>query len=228
MLKLTLALALALMMPAGSARAQAQTETEAGVAVQVSFSPALQKQIARIDNVERIREARFRKHRHYDRSQASSPRRFAASRYRDVAWANELLIPDAAAYGVENLLAALVRESLKRADADPGGAIIRIRLDKLRVRNHAVSVASGSNNFAAGEISLVDPATGEVLRSLDLGANLVTRPTVDLGYRGPDFAFEDTDPDRRVGPVLAYFVKKGLEGLYPGTAFPRPVALIYD
>jgi hypothetical protein len=218
-------MALALMMTAGLA--SAQPETEAAIEVQVSLSATLQKQISRIDRNERIREARFRKHRHYDSSAATSPRRFARARYRDVAWANELLISDAADYGVENLLAALVRESLSRADTDPGGAIIRIRLDKLQVKNHSVAVTGGSTNFAAGEILLVDPASGEVLRSLDLRAVLVTYPTVDLGYQGPDFAFEDSDPDRRVGPVLAYFVKKGLEGLYPGTEFPRPVAVMF-
>jgi hypothetical protein len=228
-LKLTLALTMALMMTAGLAPAQAQTrtQTEADIEVQVSLSPALQKQISRIDRVEQIREVRFRKYQHYDRFPVRSPRRFANSRYRDVAWANELLIPDAAAYSVENLLAALVRESLNRTNTDPGDAIIRIRLDKLRVKNHSVAVTRGISNFAKGEISLVDAATGEVLRSLEVRANLVTNPTVDLGYKGPDFAFEDTDPDRRVGPVLAYFVKKGLEGLYPGTEFPRPVAVIF-
>lgn len=233
MLKLTMALSTALMMIAGlaqmpaPAQAQAEAQSETGIEVQVSLSPALQKKIARIDRIEQTREVRFRKNRHYDRNAARSARRFASSRYRDVAWANELLIPDAAAYGVENMLAALVRESLSRVDTGAENVIVRIRLDKLRVKSHPVTNLRGNINYAEGEISLVDRASGEVIRSLDLRANLVTDQTVDLGYQGPDFAFEDSDPGHRVGPVLAYFVKKGLEGLYPGTEFPRPIAVIF-
>ncbi len=219
MLRLLTIAALALVATAFPAHAEGDTE--------VTLSPRLQALEARIDNIEQKREKRFRKNRHYDRNVTMSNRRFASARYRDVAWANEALVPDLGAYGVKTLLSALVNESLKRAGVDQPGVTIRIHLDTLRVSNHALAMLSGSGSYVRGSISLVDAASGQVIRSADVAANLVVDPTADLGYEGPDFMFEDTDPANRMGPALAYFVMEGLGKLYEGTRFPRPVILVF-
>ena len=199
----------------------------AGSDVEITLSSRLQALEVRIDNIEQRREKRFRKNRHYDRNVTMSSRRFASARYQDVAWANESLVPDLGAYGVKSLLSALVNESLTRAGVDQSGVTIRIHLDTLRVSNHALAMLSGSGSFVRGSISLVDAASGQVIRSVDVTANLVVDPTADLGYKGPDFMFEDTDPANRMGPALAYFVMQGLGELYQGTRFPRPVTLVF-
>lgn len=195
--------------------------------IEVTLSARLQAIEARIDRIERDREERFRKNQHYDVNPARSSRRFASTHYQNVAWANELLISDVADYGLRNLLSALVNESLNRAGIDRSGVIVRLHLDVLRVANHSVARINGSITYASGSISLVDAASGRVLRSSKVTANPIVHPTLDMGYQGPDFAFEDTDLNLRVGPVLSYFVMKGLEKLYLEADFPRPVALIY-
>lgn len=207
--------------------AMTSMEAQAEADVEVTLSAGLQSLEVRIDSLEQTREKRFRRNRHYDLNATTSIRRFASSRYRDVAWANELLVPELAAYGVKNLISALVNESLNRAGVDPAGMIVRVHLDALRVSGHPLARLSGSQTYARGTISLVDAANGQILRSAEITANTVIDPTVDLGYRGPDFAFEDTDADHRVGPALAFFVMKGLGKLYEGTDFPRPVAVVY-
>lgn len=219
MLRLLTIAALALVTVSLPARAEGNVE--------ITLSPWLQAIEARIDAVEQLREKRFRKNQHYDRNPTMSSRKFASQHYRDVAWANEELVPELAAYGVKNLLSALVNESLIRAGVDRSGVVIRVHLDALRVSNHPLARLNGAATYARGSISLVDVASGQVIRSADVTANLVVDPTADLGYKGPDFAFEDTDPAHRVGPALAYFVMKGLEKLYEGNSFPRPVTLVF-
>lgn len=219
MLRLMMIAALALVATSLPARADSDVE--------ITLSSRLQALEARIDNIEQRREKRFRKNRHYDRNVTMSNRRFASARYRDVAWANESLVPDLGAYGVKNLLSALVNESLNRAGVDRSGVVIRVHLDALRVTNHSLAMLNGAATYARGSISLVDMASGQVIRSADVTANLVVDPTVDLGYKGPDFMFEDTDPANRIGPALAYFVMQGLGELYQGTRFPRPVTLVF-
>ena len=219
MLRLMMIAALALVATSLPARADSDVE--------ITLSSRLQALEARIDNIEQRREKRFRKNRHYDRNVTMSNRRFASARYRDVAWANESLVPDLGAYGVKTLLSALVNESLTRAGVDRSGVIVRVHLDTLRVSNHALAMLSGSGSYVRGSMSLVDAASGQVIRSTDIRANLVVDPTADLGYKGPDFMFEDTDPANRMGPALAYFVMQGLGELYQGTRFPRPVTLVF-
>ena len=195
MLRLMMIAALALVATSLPARADSDVE--------ITLSSRLQALEARIDNIEQRREKRFRKNRHYDRNVTMSNRRFASARYRDVAWANESLVPDLGAYGVKTLLSALVNESLTRAGVDRSGVIVRVHLDTLRVSNHALAMLSGSGSYVRGSMSLVDAASGQVIRSTDIRANLVVDPTADLGYKGPDFMFEDTDPANRMGPALA-------------------------
>lgn len=202
-------------------------EVQAAVVVEVTLSPRLEAMEGKIDAIEQTREQRFRKYQHYDRNAAASERRFANSRYRDVTWANELLVPDVSAYGIRALLSALVTESLNKAGVDSSGMIVRVNLEKLRIANHPLARLSGSHSLAKGSISLIDQSSGQVVRSIQLAANPVVNPSINLGYKGPDFAFADTDPTRRIGPTLAYFVMKGLGQLYDGAEFPRPISLIY-
>ena len=219
---------LRLMMFTALAFVAASLPARADADVEVTLSSGLQGMVARIDAIEQILEKRFRENSHYDLIAASSTRRFASSHYHDVAWANELLVPEATTYGVRNMLAALVEESLSRAGVDTAGTIVRVRLDMLKVSGHPLARLGGASSYARGAISLVDAASGQIVRSADITANLVIYPTADLGYQGPDFAFEITDATHRVGPALAYFVMKGLGKLYEGKKFPRPVALSYS
>lgn len=46
-------------------------------------------------------------------------------------------------------------------------------------------------------------------------ANLVIDTTVSTSHTGPELAFVETDPSKRVGPTLAYFVKRALQQAWP-------------
>jgi hypothetical protein len=195
--------------------------------VEVVLSPALGDAVQRIDQVERRDEATFRAHRAYDEFGTSARSVSSDSVFSRVEWANEVLIPDLGQYGVENLVKALVNESLRRAGITGYDKTIRITLDELGVTNHAVARLRSGSNFASGKIEEVDPSTGAVLRSSDVVANTVVSPTADRSYKGPNYAFDDTDPNRRVGPTIAYFVSKGLGRLFPDRDFPTVVTPLF-
>lgn len=220
MLRLMMITALAFVASSLPARADADVE--------VTLSSGLQAMESRIDSLEQDLEERFRKNTHYDRNVTTSTRKFASSHFRDVAWANMLLVPDLSDYGVRNLVSALVSESLNRAGIDSSGMIVRVHLDRMRVSKHSLARINGATTYVKGSIALVDAASGEIVRSARISANPIFYPTAAPSYQGPDYAFEETDTSHRMGPALAFFVMKGLEELYEGTEFPRPISLIYN
>lgn len=196
--------------------------------VEVALSPFLRDTLSRIDQVERRDEEEFRRHRTYDDSDRSSDRaRFADSVLNRVEWANERLVPEAEQYGVENLVSALIHDGLGKAGLAGYDKRIRVTIERIGVRNHPVAPLRGASEFVTGRFEEIDPGSGEVARSVDVVSNLVVSPTADRSYHGPDLAFDDSDPTRRVGPSLAYFVSKGLEKLFPDHAFPKVVTVLF-
>ncbi len=196
-----------------------------GVEVEVAFSPSLRANLARIDEVEQVAEQQFRAHRAYDDFSRSNRVVSASAVLANVGWANERLVQSAAGYGVESLVRALVIDGLAKAGVADVPRI-RVTVDRIGVRNHPVAPLRGNNNYVNGTFELLD-ASGAVLRSVDVVSNLVASPTSDRSYRGPDYAFDDMDPSRRVGPSLAYFVTKGLKRLYPDKTFPKVVTVLF-
>lgn len=194
--------------------------------VEVAFSPSLRANLARIDEVEQVAEQQFREHRAYDDFSRSSRAASASAVLAKVGWANERLVPDQAQYGVETLVRALVNDGLAKGGVADAATRIRVTVDRIGVRNHPVAPLRGNNNYVNGTFELLDP-TGAVVRSADVVSNLVASPTSDRSYQGADYAFDDTDPSRRVGPSLAYFVTKGLRRLFPDKAFPKVVTVLF-
>ncbi len=197
-------------------------------AVEVSFADGLQKYVSNIDGIEKKREALFREYRTDTIvSRIRSERRFANTYFNNVRWASEQLVADAEDYGVETVVSALVRMGMERAGLGAGNNLIRVHIKRIKVANHSIARLSGPITYATGTFTLVDAATGQTVRSADVSANLVVNPTVDRNYQGEDWAYPDVDSDNRVGPVLAYFVSKGLGKLYPESEFPKPVSITY-
>lgn len=194
--------------------------------VEVVFSPGLRATIPRIDQVEQVAEQQFREHRAYDDFSRSSRSVTAGAVLANVGWANERLVPSAAGYGVESLVRALVADGLAKGGITDPAPKLRVTIDRIGVRNHAVAPLRGNNNYVNGTFEELD-AAGAVVRSVDVISNLVASPTSDRSYKGADYAFDDTDPSRRVGPSLAYFVTKGLKRLYPDKSFPKVVTVLF-
>ena len=193
--------------------------------VEVDFSSYLDEKMGAINRVEQAREERFR--RNLDDANITSlksPRRANVTRFGNVAWAGETLIPDLNNYTVENLTIAMVKETLNRAGMGDVVGTIRLNIDRLRVQNHPISVLTASDSYVIGTLEHVD-ANGSVLKSTKDSANLVFNRTVDHNYQGPDYAFSSTDPVNRVGPALARFVQKGLENLFGDEDFVGPIVI---
>ncbi len=196
--------------------------------VDVVLGPSLAGTVSRIDQVERRNEQEFREHRAYEGLDKRSERAVSAdSVLSQVEWANEALIPDAGQYGLESLIRALVTESLARAGMQSYDKTLRVTLNELGVTNHSVAPLRSASNFATGRVEEIDPATGKSLRAVDVVSNLVVNSTADRSYAGRDFAFDDTDPSRRVGPSVAYFVTSGLRQLFPDQTFPKVVTVLF-
>lgn len=222
--------------------------------VEVGFSGKLTRNMDRLNEIEKEREINFRKYLDdIEAAPVRSDRRFDRTKFSEVAWAGETLIPDINNYTVENFLKALVKEDMKRAGFDDVEGTIRLKIDRIKVANHSLSFVSNSRGFdpqisndihfsgvvsrdgttspgsnidtyVLGSIEQLDE-NGTVVKSVKVTATLVYDTTVDNNYQGPGFAFSVTDPSERVGPALTYFVKKGLDKLFDTDAFYGPVVV---
>lgn len=224
---LAAAAVLALALPGLASPALADQGTSGDAVVEVRFSNYLADKLADIDRIERARERRFRKYRDVQRTTTRSLRQFTENRFPGVKWANENLVEDIDAYGVESLLGAMLRENLDRAV--PGGVdgTIRVTLERLHVSNHSLATLSGATTYAQGTIERLD-SSGTVIESHKVSASMSPHFTTDPGYDGPDFAFVDTDAANRMGPIMAEFAKASLGKLWPGSDFADPVLVLVD
>lgn len=212
MRSVALAISLLLLIPAVSF-AQILPPIE-GYDVEVSFSNDLQERMASINTHEQNLEERFRDNRHGARSsREAGTQRFAETRTAGTQWAGERLIGEVSDFTLENLVTALVAYNVNRAAPDFGGRI-EIKLDSLKLTNPSIAFLKSFQSFAEGHLKVTD-ADGSVLFDKDVRTNLVIDSTVDTSYDGPELAFVETDPSRRVGPTLAYFVERALERVWP-------------
>ncbi len=204
------AAAVALVLPATAAIAPEMD----GYRVEVEFSPAVARKLDQINRVEQTLEERFRKNR-TDRivQRNAGVLRMAKVQTEGTVWATERLIPDIKDFTVSNLVKALAADNINRANPGFRGTV-RFRIDHMKVANHNVAFLSGPSTYVLGTVSLVAP-DGKELRTEKISANLVVDHTVDTAYTGPKYAFMETQDTNRVGPALAYFVKKALERLWP-------------
>jgi len=185
-----------------------------GYDVEVTFSSDLQDRMDSINSREQILEKRFRTRRH----DATGPleagsQRFARTRTAGTEWGGERLIDEASDFTLENLVKALVAYNVNRAVPDFSGRI-EIEIDGLRLTNPPIASLESVQSFAEGRVKVSD-ADGQVVFDETVRANLVVDSTVDTSYDGPDLAFAETDPSKRVGPTLAYFVERALQRVWP-------------
>lgn len=194
--------------------AQVRQPLADGYTVEVTFSEALERRMASINRMEQRFEERFRTRRH-DQPAGSmvGSQRFAAIRTAGTEWAGERLIAEVADFTVENLVEAMVVYNVNRAVPGFGGRI-DIRIDELQLSNPSMSWLRSNRSYAKG-YARVTTADGRVVFDGAIRSDLVVRSTVDTSYSGPDLAFGETEPSRRVGPTLAQFVERVLERAWP-------------
>lgn len=185
-----------------------------GFSVEVTFSKSLERRMASINALEQRLEERFRQSRHYARSpRDAGSQRYAESRTSGTQWAGERLVGDVSDFTLDNLVKAMVAYNVDRAAPDFSGRI-EIEIDALKLTNPSIAYLESFQSYAEGRVKVTD-ADGNVLFDKEVRTNLVINSTVDASYDGPELAFAETDPSRRVGPTLAYFVERALERVWP-------------
>lgn len=197
----------------GGAWARILPPTE-GYTIEVGFSEGLERRMTSINNVEQRLEERFRRNRHdaYSSRQAGT-QRFAKNRTAGTEWAGERLIGEVSDFTLPNLVKAMLAYNINRAVPDFAGQI-EIQVTRLKLSNPPTAFLESFQSYVIGHIKVTDP-DGSVLFDDKVTANLVVDTTVDTSYDGPELAFVETDPSKRVGPTLAYFVKRALQQAWP-------------
>lgn len=185
-----------------------------GYSVDVTFSKGLERRMSSINHLEQKFEERFRADRQ-DRATfpASGTQRFAESETAGTEWAGDRLIGDPSSFTLENLVKAMVAYNVNRAAPDFRGRV-EFDIRELKLTNSPIASLESFQSYAAGRVK-VTGADGSVLYDGKVRANLVRQPTVDRSYTGPELAFLETDSTKRVGPVLANFVERALERVWP-------------
>jgi len=192
--------------------------------VDVKFPEAIERRMSSINNLEQVFEERFRENRNDGTTLLETgTQRFADIQTAGTEWAGERLIDDVADYTLDNLVKSMVAYNVTRAVPDFSGSI-EVTIDRLKLSNPSIAILEWSESYARGRVK-VTSADGSVLFDEAVRVNLVVDSTVDSAFAGPELAFVETDPSKRVGPVLAYFVERALEQVWPEHAedFVGPV-----
>ncbi|MDT8450803.1 MAG: hypothetical protein RQ847_11605 [Wenzhouxiangellaceae bacterium] len=185
-----------------------------GYTVDVTFSKGLERRMASINNLEQNFEEQFRQSRQDRQSfPTTGTQRFSETETSGTEWAGDRLIGDPSAFTLENLVKAMAAYNVNRAAPDFRGRV-EFDIRELKLTNSPIASLESFQSYAAGRVKVTD-AAGNVVYDGKVRANLVRQPTVDRSYSGPELAFLETDPTKRVGPVLANFVERSLERVWP-------------
>lgn len=185
-----------------------------GYAVDVTFSEKLERRMASINRLEQSYEEKFRESRHSRRSfPETGTQRYAGSETTGTEWGSERLIADPPGFTVENLVKSMVAYNINRAVPDFRGRI-EIDIGTLKLSNPSIAFLDSFRSYVVGRVTVTDAEAG-VLFNDKVTANLVIQPTVNRAYNGPELAFAETEPSKRVGPALANFIERALESVWP-------------
>lgn len=191
--------------------------------VVVKLSPLLEENYERMNKMESRREEFFRK----NRKEGVGPqfvRTTNRARFAKAEFGNERLIPDVEDFSIKALIEAMVEHDLKHAANYQDGETLLVEIEEFFASNYPVNNFRSFNNRMKGRISVVD-AEGNTLRSEAFTQVLVPEFSAHRGYDGPDYAYLRESVGVRMAPVLASFLKHGIEALYPGSNIPGPVLL---
>jgi hypothetical protein len=183
--------------------------------VTIVLAPNVAEIAPRIDQAESRMEKQFRR---FGNSAGDLRDLGGMSRRTSVAWAGNL-IADPAGYGLVTLAKALTADAVTRANKPD--VRIRLTINRIRVQNHAVARLGGGSTFVGGVAELLD-AQGVVTKSEKISAFATVHYGTGRSTPDGDYQFDERDENNRIGPVVARFVEKSLEELYPGENYPAP------
>jgi len=191
--------------------------------VDVKFSPRIQESLARIDQIEKKREVYFRKYRQEGANRRPNDVR-NVSRFVGTEFGTERLIPEVDDFNIVALAKAMALHDLKQAKSHDAANKIVVQIDEFFAANYSLAKFSSFNTRMKGTVSLVDP-TGKTIASKDVATVILPQFSGSTSYTGSEYAFLRQSMDVRMAPILATFIEKGIEGLYPDADVPGPIFL---
>lgn len=199
----------------------AGTGAASAVDVEVKFSPRIENNMSGIDRIETKREVYFREHR-MEGANRRQVRNLNTSIFVDTEFANERLIPNVEDFSFANLVEAMAAHNLAQVENRDDSQKLVIEIENFWVSNYSLNKFNSFNSRMVGTVSLVD-ANGRTVESKKIDTVILPKFTADFNYTGPNYAFLRQSANVRIAPLLASFLEKGVERLYPGSDVPGPI-----
>ncbi len=198
-------------------------QTASATDVEVKFSPRIQENLATLDRVEKKREVFFRKYREEGANRIPNST-LNVTRFSRTEFGTERLIPEVDNFSVAALAEAMATYSLAQVKGHDDANTLVVEIDEFFASNYSVAKFKSFNTRMSGRVSLVDSA-GKTIASEKVSTAIVPQFTGTLSYTGSEYAFLDQSRNVRMAPVLASFLRKGIEKLYPDADVPGPIFL---
>lgn len=189
--------------------------------VEVKLSPRIEKNLKSIDRIEGRREAFFREYR-VEGANRRPVGNLNVDRFSETEFANERLIPEIDDFSFASLAEAMATHSLSKVEGRNPDHKLVVEIDNFWVSNYSLNKFSSFNTRMVGTVSLVD-ASGNTVASEEVDTPIVPQFTQSWNYQGPEYAYLIDSANVRVAPVMATFLEKGIERLYPDSDVPGPI-----
>lgn len=207
---------------AGAAFSLAAAQADAsGGSVEVVFGDRIQANMNALDRIETQREQFFREHRfelNNGQRGGNAPQAF----FTKTVFGNERVVPEIENFSLERFTAAMADYNFNMVENREPGHRLKVEIDNFYLARHSLAKFSSFNTRMEGRMSIVD-AGGNEVRSVEVNTQILPTFTSKRAYDGPQHAYLTEAMDVRFGPILASFLEKGIEQLYPDADVPGPI-----
>lgn len=189
--------------------------------VEVIFSERIMGDMAALNQLELRREEFFREYRQ-EGARRFRPQRVDQVFLTGVDFAHEKLIPELEEYSVQALADAMAQYNLAQIKEHNPNHTLRIEIEDFNISNYSLARYAQGPTRMKGTMSIIDEA-GNVVRSEKVRTAMLPKFTSVRRYDGKEYAYMRETMDVRMGPMLASFMEKGMEDLYPEADVPGPI-----
>lgn len=189
--------------------------------VEVKLSSRIENNLKSIDRIELRRESFFREYR-VEGANRRPVGNLNVNRFAETEFGNERLIPEIDDFSFANLAEAMAEHSLSKVEGHNPDHKLVVEIDNFWVSNYSLNKFASFNTRMVGTVSLVD-ASGNTVASEEVDTPIVPQFTQAWNYQGPEYAYLLASANVRVAPVMATFLEKGIERLYPDSDVPGPI-----
>lgn len=189
--------------------------------VEVVFGDRITENIDALNRIEVQREKFFRQHRFELNNGArggNAPKAF----FTKTEFGNERVMPDIDDFSFANFTEAMAAYAFDQVEDKVPGHTLKVEIDNFFLSRHSLAKFSSFNSRMKGRMSILD-ANGNEVRSVKVNTQILPTFTSKRAYDGPQLAYLAESRDVRYGPMLASFIEKGIEKLYPDADVPGPI-----